>query len=83
MKIHSVLPVGLELTFTIQEAVDLINCHVVHRTHIEQEPELAHIGFIAGLLTLNDEVELLVKFMNSMEQVGKRSFEQDYRVIEL
>jgi hypothetical protein len=67
--------------FTVNEATALLNCHVTRREHLGNAPSVDRIGFVAGVITLNDDVEILLKFHDALEQVGKRDFEQRFVVI--
>lgn len=75
---------GFEEQFTIQEAVDLLNSHVVkmedrnrHNLAIEQ------IAFVAGVITLNDEIEVMIKFPNELLQLTKKDFNQHMSLLEM
>ncbi|PLW81710.1 hypothetical protein CWI75_14725 [Kineobactrum sediminis] len=82
MELHLIEPRVSSLNFTIEEATELFNCHVVRKEFLGKPPEIAKIGFVAGVITLNDEVEILIKFMESIEQIGKAEFQQKYAVID-
>ncbi|WP_020396605.1 hypothetical protein [Thiolinea disciformis] len=63
--------------FTLEEAVKLIYQHVVLRKNIEapeQKPNLSSIGHICGVLTLNDQIEVVVKFQDAIQQFTKTEF---------
>lgn len=73
---------GFDDQFTIEEAVELLNSHVVkkedknrHNLAIEQ------IAFVAGVVTLNDEVEIILKFPNELLQVTKLKFENKFSLL--
>lgn len=61
--------------FTKEEAFELINSHVVRveDKHIKQ-PNIEKTGFVAGLMTINDEVEIVIKFLGGIEQLTKSEF---------
>lgn len=66
--------------FTLEEAVKLIYQHVVLRSALDpqkpdQAPSLASIGHICGVLTLNDQIEVVVKFLDAMRQFTKAEFD--------
>lgn len=68
-------------SFTIEEVVALLNLTVIkqNRSH-HYQPE--NIGLIVGVLTLNDEVEMVIKFVDHVTQFTKREFNKQYRVIQ-
>ena len=75
---------GLGDQFTIKEAVELINCHVVKK----EDETLAKstndvIGFVCGVITLNDEVEVIVKFFTEMVQLNKTNFYEKMTLLEM
>ncbi|KFZ30051.1 hypothetical protein IDSA_05770 [Pseudidiomarina salinarum] len=55
--------------FSHDEAVSLIHCAVYPNT--SADPSIAEIGVVVGLLDMNDEVELIVKFQSSVSQYTK------------
>jgi hypothetical protein len=67
--------------FALEEATAMLNCHVVPKDLVDQQPNIDVIGFVAGVITLNDEVEILLKFQDSLQQVGKFEFIRRYLVV--
>ena len=67
-------------SFTLEEAFSLINAHVVLKKHAREPTTVENTGFVAGLITLNNEIEILIRFMNSLEQVDKNEFNEFYNV---
>lgn len=66
--------------FTIQEVVALINYTVIkHDRGDHFVPE--NLGIICGVLTLNQEIEMVVKFVDRVGQFTKSEFNKNYRVI--
>lgn len=68
---------GFSDQFTIQDAVKLINTLVLGRKLLESTREEAKLGVIVGVLTLNHEVEVVVKFEDQVRQFTKREFETE------
>ncbi len=66
------------MTFTHAEAVELIHC-AVHPLDTES-PTISQIGVVVGLLDMNDEVELIVKFQSSVSQFTKSEFVTKFQV---
>lgn len=63
-------PIDLKTaSFDHKEAVALINC-AVYPT-LGGSPRISEIGVIVGLLDMNDEVEIIVKFQSSVSQYTK------------
>jgi len=71
------------LVFTKEEAFQLLNHEVLKNSdgaHIKNPP-LEKIGLVVGILTMNDEVEVLVKFREGMDQLCKAELCGDYIVL--
>ncbi len=52
---------GFGNQFTLESAFELLNCHVVKKGDEEKaNSTIEVIGFVAGIITLNDEVEVMV-----------------------
>jgi hypothetical protein len=75
---------GLGDQFTPQEAFELLNSHVVKKEN-ENNKNLAieKIGFVAGVITLNDEVEVMIKFPNELIQLTKVTFSEQMTLLEM
>ena len=70
--------------FTLDEAVALIYQHVVLKKNLtlhNKRPELANIGHICGVLTLNDQIELVVKFKDELKQFNKAEFQSEVVIL--
>lgn len=66
--------------FSVAEVVELLNYPVIKSDRGTQFlPE--NIGLIVGVLVLNDEVEMVVKFVDRVTQFTKAEFYSLYRVI--
>ncbi len=75
---------GIGEQFTTEEAFKLLNCHVVKKEDENNENlAIEQIGFIAGVLTLNDEVELMVKFPKEIIQLTKTTFTEKMSLLEM
>lgn len=73
-----------ELTFELNEAVTLIHKEIVKiedRAYLPNPP--AHvIGIICGVLTMNEEIEVVVNFPEGMDQLTKTELCGDYLLVE-
>lgn len=70
--------------FTLESAFELLNCHVVKKGNEDKaESTIEVIGFVAGIITLNDEVEVMIKFPNELVQLTKESFAQQITLLEM
>lgn len=75
---------GFGEQFTLEEAFELLNSHVVKKEDEDNENlAIDQIGFIAGVLTLNDEVELMVKFPKEIIQLTKTTFTEEMSLLEM
>ncbi len=61
--------------FSFQEACSLVNLHVIPIEAENLPPSIEHIGFVAGVLCFNAEVEVVVKFIDGLKQYTKEEFE--------
>lgn len=68
--------------FSVDEAFDLLYLHVVRTESLQEPPSIEHIGFIAGVLCFNEEVEIVVKFVNELRQYTKDEFSAQLVVVD-
>lgn len=69
--------------FTLEEAVSLIYRHVVLKKNVSvsgKKPDVTVIGHVCGVLTLNDQIEVVVKFHDDLRQFTKEEFENEARL---
>lgn len=71
----------MDYGFEIQEACDLLNLTVVALDSRTNPPRIDEIGFICGVLTANDEVELVIKFLEEMRQYTKAEFVSQLKIL--
>jgi len=70
--------------FTPQDAFELLNSHVVKKEDENNKNlPIEKIGFVAGVITLNDEVEVMIKFPNQLIQLSKTTFSQQMTLLEM
>ncbi len=71
--IGNILPM---MVFEIDECVAMLNCEIIRKedSHYLPKPPVEKIGIAVGVLTMNNEVELLVQFGSKMEQLRKMEF---------
>jgi len=70
--------------FTAQEAFELLNSHVVKKKNENNKNlPIEKIGFIAGVITLNDEVEVMIKFPKQLIQLTKTAFAEQITLLEM
>ena len=74
--------IGGRESFSLEEAVALMNLHVVRAEHMSASPSIEHMGYIAGVVSLNDEIEILVKFSDELMQINKAGFEDLLDVVD-
>lgn len=55
--------------FTHAEAISIIHCEIYDKQL--REPQTADIGVIVGVLDMNDEIEVIVKFLSAVRQFTK------------
>ncbi|MAD52846.1 MULTISPECIES: hypothetical protein [unclassified Idiomarina] len=76
MKQKPVLNDTQKLEFDLEEATSLIHM-AIHRAGIEQ-PKFEDIGLIVGVLAMNDEIEVVVKFHDGLRQFTRRELGGSY-----
>ena len=71
------------LTFSLQEAYQLLNHEVIRAVdrHELPKPSIEKTGIIVGILTMNDEIEILIKFMDGMVQLIKTELCGDFIMV--
>jgi len=75
---------GFGEQFTPQEAFELLNSHVVRKEHQNKKNlSIEQIGFVAGVITLNDEVEIMIKFSTELIQLTKSRFIEQITLLEM
>jgi hypothetical protein len=66
--------------FSVDEVVRLINRPVIRNDKGDKfTPE--NIGLIVGVVAINQEIEMVVKFIDRITQFTKAEFSKNYRVI--
>ena len=70
--------------FTLNEAVALIYRHAVLKSQVpegQQPSTITQIGHVCGVLTLNDQIELVIKFHEELRQFTKQEFDDEVRLM--
>jgi predicted transcriptional regulator YheO len=70
--------------FTLEEAVSLIYRHAVLKKNAEKSitPDITQIGHICGVLALNDQIEIVIKFHDDLKQFTKQEFEAELKLLD-
>lgn len=71
--------------FTLDEAVTLIYRLAVLKKDTQQPGKkysITQIGHICGVLTLNDQIEIVIKFHDEMRQFTKEEFYTQVTILE-
>ena len=73
-----------DLVFEFNEACSLIYQEVIAISDLKYlpNPPIEHLGVIVGVIDVNDEVELLVRFPHGIENLCKTEFCGDYILVE-
>ena len=70
--------------FNLKDAYDLLNCHVVKiELKDKKNHDISEIGFVAGIITLNDEIEVMIKFSQELLQLNKTDFYNKISLLEM
>lgn len=73
-----------ELAFDLREATALIYKEIIRiqdRSYLPKPP-IEKIGIICGILTLNDEIEVVVRFPEGLDQLSKTELCGDFILVE-
>jgi len=73
--------IGGASSFELEEAVALMNLHVVRKEDLDQPPTIEQLGYVAGVVSLNSEIEVLIKFLDVLLQINKAQFKQLLEVV--
>ena len=71
------------LRFTTEEAACMMNREVVKindRAHLPNPPT-EKVGVVVGLLNINEEIELIVRWIDHMDQYVKSEFCSEYKLV--
>ena len=69
--------------FTLDEAFSLIYKLAVLKNKegsFPETPSVTQIGHICGLLTLNEQIEIVIKFHDEIKQFTKQEFLEEVKV---
>jgi hypothetical protein len=71
--------------FNLEEAVALIYHLAVLKKDVKtanKKYDITQIGHICGVLTLNDQIEIVIKFHDEMRQFTKAEFYAEVKLLE-
>jgi hypothetical protein len=71
--------------FTLEEAVALIYRLAVLDKNAPSSgklPDITQLGLVCGVLTMNDQIEVVVKFHDEIRQYNKEEFENQITLLE-
>lgn len=71
--------------FTLEHAVSLIYRHAVLKINTATSgkmPDITLIGHICGVLTLNDQIEVVIKFHDELKQFTKDEFDIEIKLLD-
>ena len=79
MNVATRLEMTTEIGFEQQEAFDLMDQMVRKETDpgADETNYIDNIGVVCGVLAMNDEVEVVVKYFSGLRQYTKSEFEHD------
>jgi len=71
--------------FTLEEAVSLIYRHAVLKKNAgtsRKTPDITLIGHVCGVLTMNDQIEVVIKFHDELKQFTKEEFDTEIKLMD-
>lgn len=71
----------MDYGFEVEEACELLNLTVVNLNESTTPSSISEIGIICGVLTVNEEVELVIKFIDELRQYTKSEFVAHLKII--
>jgi len=71
----------MDYGFEIEEACELLNLTVVALDNTHTPPRISEIGIICGVLTCNEEVEIVIKFLDQLRQYTKAEFIAQLKIL--
>lgn len=66
--------------FSLEEAFKLMHCTVKPKENVNIKFTLDHVGVIQGVLDTEEEIEIVVRFIDGLKKFDKESF---YKELEL
>lgn len=71
------------LQFELKEACALMCREIVRNEDVAllPNPPTMKVGIIVGVLAVNEEIELVIRFSEGMDQVDKTEFCADYKLV--
>ena len=71
------------LCFKTEEACQLLHFEVIRAEDSDSLPSPPYdkVGLVVGVIVMNEEVEILVKFLTGIEQLVKTEFCGDYIIV--
>ncbi|SEM93568.1 hypothetical protein SAMN05216325_104180 [Nitrosomonas marina] len=70
--------------FILEEAVSLIYRLAILKKNAtaDTKPDITQIGHICGVLTMNDQIEIVIKFHDELRQFTKEEFNNEVLLYE-
>lgn len=71
--------------FTLEEAVSLIYQHAVLKKNASASgkvSDISQVGHICGVLTINDQIEVVIKFYDELKQFTKEEFNKEVMLVD-
>jgi len=69
--------------FTLEEAVSLIYRLAMLKKNVDKagkSPDITQVGHICGVLTMNDQIEVVIKFHDELRQFTKEEFDAEVKL---
>jgi hypothetical protein len=63
--------------FTLEKAVKLMHHEVIRKSDKDKPQSIEIIGVISGILTINDQMEIVVQFYGGVEQFTEAEFDSN------
>ncbi|MEH6347003.1 MAG: hypothetical protein V7785_18050 [Bermanella sp.] len=69
-------------TFRLDEAFKMMHCTVIPKDMNSETPSIDDTGVIQGVLDTENEIELVIRFMDGLKRYDKEGFKKDFKIYE-
>ena len=69
-------------TFNLDEAFSLMHCTVIPKNNFSDSSSIDNAGVIQGVLDTENQIELVIRFIDGLKRYDKEGFEKDLKVYE-
>jgi hypothetical protein len=77
------IEIAEKLTYDQDGALALMGLIVAHKEFeaVIDDLDISYLGIVSGFLDINEEIEIVIRFPDYLEQATKREFEERYFIL--